>query len=47
MHRGNGETISNVSWNLVKGSKTLLWQNLVWLSDTDAWDDTDGISQHV
>ena len=23
-----------------KGEETFSWQSLVWLSDTDAWDDT-------
>ena len=23
-----------------EGGETFLWQNLVWLSDTNAWDDT-------
>ena len=27
---------------LREGGETFLWWNLVWLSDTDAWDDTQG-----
>ena len=27
---------------LREGGETFSWQNLVWLSDTDAWDDTQG-----
>ena len=27
---------------LREGGETFSWQNVVWLSDTDAWDDTQG-----
>ena len=42
MNRGNGSTISNASWESEKWDETFLWWNSAWISDTDAWDDTQG-----
>ena len=46
MNRGTGNTISNMSWEWEKG-ETFSWQNLVWLSDTNARDDTHGMRCHM
>ena len=39
MNRGNGISISNMSWDSVK-EENFSWQNLVQLSSINAWDVT-------